>query len=276
MAVDKMAAQASVAARTAAVKKIADEVGAADLQAQLVDKVSDKLVDAIFESDPSSPKAQAAVADQAGAGEAPAEAGEVFSPDVKPSAVASRTKRAADEGGNAKYPGDAAISGETPEDPSDPYWDLFPEDNISSTSSEANREMTSRSKETMREVNASFAGEQPLFSNQAAYEKDAATDGDSLLGSDSLSRMLEAISLASSEVEAGIVDEAQLEEEAKRLFASPPEALKATSTVMAKVAKRSYKSPVPDGYLKQAISLGDGGGKSEEFSLFENDSEQLF
>lgn len=282
MAKSQMEKAASEKTRKEAISKIADELGSEDLKAQLVDKVSDKLVDAIFESDPSSATAQAAaeeVKSGDGATGEPTSAGEVLSPDLKPTSVAKRaavTKKADDEG-SVKYPGDAAISGDSPEEPSNPYWDLFPEDNISSTVSEANREMTSRSKETMREVSAAVSAEQPLFSNNEAYVKQASEAGDSLMGSDSLGRMLEAISLASSEVDAGIVDEAQLEEEAKRLFATPPEALKATSAMLAKVAKRTFKSPVPDGYLKQAISLGEGGGsKSEDFSLFENDDTQLF
>lgn len=280
MALEEIEKQASDANRKEAMRKIADEMGTDDLKAQLVNQVSDKLVDAIFESDPSQPK-NVAAAESIKSGSD--EAKEVFSPDVKPSAVASRKTAAENidkDTGKETYPGEDAArkagGKESPEDPADPYWDLFPEDNISSTASEANREMTSRSKETMREVVASVAGEQPLFSNNGAYEKQAATDGDSLLGSDSLTRILEAIKLADSEVEAGIIDEAAFEEEAKRLFASPPEALKATSTVMAKVARRNFKSPVPEGYMKQAVSMGEGGGSSEDFQLFENSDDTMF
>jgi len=271
MAFSELSKKAVDAKKQAAMQKVSDELGTDDLKAQIVDRVSDKLVTEIFESDPSHPK-NVAAAESIKAGGADDTKG-VFTPDVKPTAVAK--KAAADEGGKETYPGDKAIAKDTEKEPSDPYWDLFPEDNITSAVGEANKEMGARSKETMREVTASSVNEQVPFSNNQAYEKQASTD--SLLGADSLTRILEAISLADKEVEAGLVDEAQLEEEAKRLFVSSPDELRATSKVIAKVAKRTFKSPVPDGYMKQAVSMGDGSSDSkDEFSLFDNGEEGLY
>lgn len=272
MAKGKLEAIASEAKKAAALKRVADTEG---LKAQIVNTLAEKLSKEIFESDPALPE-NVATAEAAQKEDGNAEAKQMFSSDVKPALTATK-KAAKEDGGNETYPGAAAIKGDSEQEPSSPYWDLFPEDNISSVCNEANKEMSSRSKETMKETTASVASTQPLFSNKVAYDR--AESQQSLAGSDSLSRILEAISLADKEVNAGLVDEAQMEEEAKRLFISSPDELRATSKVVAKVAKKAnFKSPVPEGFLRQAVSMGEGASasSSNEMSLFDNDGEGLY
>jgi hypothetical protein len=237
-----------------------------EMKEKMVDNFSSKMLEAIGLADPSRPENVAAgesVHDAPNL-EDGGEAKMKFSdPEVPPKAVASLQPKEA-----------YAKDEDSDKSPSDPYWDLFPEDNITSAVSEANGEMSSRSKGSMRGVTASVSGVQAPFSNNAAYdkqEKKAAKEGDSLMGSDSIQKALEAIGLANREVEAGLIDEAAMEEEAKRLFYTSPEELKATAGMVEKVAKRNFKSPVPEGYMKQAISMGEGGGETKDEALFEND-----
>jgi hypothetical protein len=87
-------------------------------------------------------------------------------------------------------------------------------------------------------------------------------------------KALLSLQIAQSEVDAGLVPQADLEQEAQRLFRQSPEYLKGTEAHLQKVAARRF--PHPDSgkdIVTQAMTFSSGFGGAEvevEESLFED------
>ena len=256
--------------------KLADGLDAGDIRKQLVDQVSDRIVNEIFVTRPEGQQAQES-AEQVGqppvttpvATEQPDATQQMFG--IPPSTVASskkaeqvkveqQVKEAQGDPKSEETPGPKGDVAQLPAEPADSGWDLFPDDKITDTAQDANKEQDQQLKEDLKStyVQSSLKG-----GVRKAVVKESNIDEEK--------RILEVLGIAQEEVEAGLIGEGDLEQEAKRLFVKSPIELKAIKEVVAKAKEKlAFRHPDKDeSIMKTAISIS-GSGNELDGHLFDD------
>lgn len=260
--------------------------------ATISDKVSDAIVNTLFESNPNTPDNQAGAADvgmppssdfgasqsAAAFGVPPVSIGSSLRqgrPSMNNGFEAQSDLQPSGEGaGTIQSDESAAPSKNFSDDPSDKSWDLFPEDQISAVVRESNSEQEAQLKQDLKGVYVPAPVAQRKQISPRAVYPNAAREAQAGRSTEDLDgRALLSLQLAQSEVDAGLVPQADLEQEAQRLFRMNPDQLKGVESTLQKVASRRF--PHPDSrkdIVTQAMTFSSGFGGAEvevEENLFD-------
>jgi hypothetical protein len=241
--------------------KKGDKPAVEELKNQMADQISTKIVDEIFNSAPGAPEAQAG-ADKVG--QPPVDektTGPEGLRNVAPVPVSAAKK--ADVAAPSSEETSASSKGDSAEDPADPFWDLFPEDKVTEQVSSSNKEQEAKLREDIKGT----AG-QTVKAARSIGDVVEDISGTELFGDE---KVVEAISLAQKELDAGLIDESELDNEAKRLFLKNPSELKGIAEMVSKAAaKKRFEHPDKDGdSLKTAMTIGSCVEDGSDVNLFE-------